>query len=972
MLIFNSKIEKPEYLEELLVGRKKTIDVLEKEVTNCVKNSNNIQYLLVGNRGCGKTHLLRVLYNRISINETISNNIKIAYLAEEEIGIDSFFALLVRIIESFIRWSDNLEEKEDWRLKIDSLKIINPSDREENAKKMIISSLQGKQLFILAENINEIFTGMKPKGQARLRDFIQRTDKVNFIATSQTLFSDIQNEDKPFHNFFQIVHLKRLNEKQTKTLLVKMATIEKANDLIEHLSTPQGNGQARAIHFLSEGNHRLIALFFEFLKSDIKSNLTEPFLQTLDKLKPYYESFLRHLPPQQQKIVQFLAIKHQPQLGSTIAKECFLTPGGTSKQMNELKNKGFVDAHRIGRDNKYELTEPMMRYCIELTNNRDGIIGMFARFISILYSDAEIINKYLTIKYQLTNSCDTEYFQNQEEELNIYRKAGINQTQCIEHIEKIISKIEDKCTRSAIVKIMMDIHKTHSKCSVSTDNCECNLFLNKNTSIDAILKIFIARLISYSYVREAFHLVYHSNTSSLNNDESTTTSIFFVKCLYEANFKGNTIHHYLNKLLELQNDILSTKLINVLIESQFKGNKQAIYDLTKDERAILAFIDNKGDTQPLPQEMLDIHTETSNSKIEELYKLLIAKFPNDAETHIRYASFLSNQDRSEEAEKHIIIAIEQEPQNAEFKYNYANFSNSGSKEYSFTKNLFLEAIKLKPTSERYWLGYVSFIESYEKSEAKKTYQEMEKSFPDSVDVLLNHSSFLFENNEFSPAIKKLNRLIENNTENIAAYELLGNIYTETNKFNKAIQQYSTALEFDKNDYEIITKRGIAYFENKDYKLALNDFRTVTSMFNEEEIEMCLTHKFTPVIISIFNLYILGIINNKKKDIKLASKHLDNNNLPAYLLWAYTLLKHVHSSISELYNSESLTLILTQLNSIFPTEKIEFDFSLLFSWITSTESKRISHETKDYLIELFDKIQNNTVKKSIITKKPQPK
>ena len=125
---------------------------------------------------------------------------------------------------------------------------------------------------------------MKSKGQARFRDFIQRTDKINIIATSQALFTDIQNEDKPFHNFFHIIQLKRLNENETKDLLYKMAAIENEAKLLTHFSTSKVKGQVMAIHFLSEGNHRLIALFFEFLKTEIKIYLIYPFLQTLVKL----------------------------------------------------------------------------------------------------------------------------------------------------------------------------------------------------------------------------------------------------------------------------------------------------------------------------------------------------------------------------------------------------------------------------------------------------------------------------------------------------------------------------------------------------------------------------------------------------------------------------------------------------------------------------------------------------------------
>ncbi|OQX77176.1 MAG: hypothetical protein B6D64_08660 [Bacteroidetes bacterium 4484_276] len=596
MLIFNSKIEKPGYLEKLLVGRKKTVNALEKSVITGAKYYQNIQHLVIGNRGSGKTHLMRVLFNRISTNATVTNKYCIAYMAEQEIGVDSFYALIISILEAVIRWNDDLAEKKEWKSKIGVLKEIRPADREDRAKEYILSYLGEKQLLILADNINGIFEGMKLHGQARFRDFIQQTDKINIIATNRSLFADIQREDKPFHNYFHIIHLDPLTRDETKELIIKLTAIEASPELTAHLNTNKGIGQIRSIHFLSEGNHRLIAMFFEFLKADIKSNLTIPFLKTLDRLKPYYESFIQHLPPQQQKIIHFLALKHQPQLGSAIAKECFLTPGGTSKQMTELRNKGFVDAHRIGRDNKYELSGPMMRYCIQLTDGRNGIIGMFVRFITVLFSDAEIINRYLKLKCQLKEGCDEKHdYKKQAEEVLIYEKAGENQAP-IGHLRKHIESIEDEGTKSAMVKIMMKLRNLHPNCPIAEKDCTCSQLLNTNTDDDPVLKIFIIKLVSCSLYEDAYKLVHYINSNiEGRSEENVTTSIFFIKCLFKFNTNPEIIEGYLNKLLLMPTDGLTKKLISVLLESRFKGNEQTVYNLPKDERAILTFICEKGE-----------------------------------------------------------------------------------------------------------------------------------------------------------------------------------------------------------------------------------------------------------------------------------------------------------------------------------------------------------------------------------------
>lgn len=953
MLIFNSKIEKPEFLENLLVGRKKVVDVLEKSVISIAKSGENDQYLLIGNRGSGKTHLIRVLYNRISINQSVMKKMCVAYMAEEEIGIDSFFSFLLRVIEAFVRWSDNSQEKDDWGLRIDTLKELKKSEREERAKEFILTYLDKKQLLILSENINEIFQGMKAQEQGRLRDFIQQTDKINIIATSQSLFADIQREDKPFHNFFHVIHLERLKENETKDLLIKMASEENADELLRHFKTFKGKGQIKAIHFLSEGNHRLIALFFEFLKTDIKSDLSGPFLKTLDQLKPYYESFIRHLPPQQQKIIQFLAKKHQPQLGSTITKECFLTPGGTSKQMHELQNKGFVDAHRIGRDNKYELTEPMMRYCIELTENRDGIIGMFARFISVLYSDSEIINKYLRLKYLSGKDCKDDHDYNNAEELSIYIKAGEEHTQNLTHIESIIKRIKDSKTKDATVKIMMLIRDLYSNCSIRTEDCTCNQFLNKPIDTDSILKTIIVKLVSFSLYEEAFYIV--TNIKGDSESENITIPVFFLKCLFKTNAKKDVVENYLEKLSNIETDKLTHKLLSVLVKIQ-KGDKQAIYELTKDERVILEFIDKKGKVSPMSSLMLDIRTTLSKDDKESLFKQLLSDNPANAENHISYANFLSSNNSVEDAEKHYLEAIKLEPDNAEHKYTYGLFLHFDLDNDKLSAKYLKKAIENNTDSQKYWLRYASVVNNSDKAAAQKAFQKMELLFPTSSLIFEKYGKFLYINKEYDVAIEKLEKAIELDNENDDAYELQGDILMKKNKYDIAIEKYSKALIINDSNYTALLGRGMAYFDSAKYKDALKDFEEVIQDVDEQSLIEGINHEINFVIMMVFNLYILGIINNKKKDIKLAKKYLDNSKLSAELNWAYTLINHIELIISNSQEESDAINFINKLNKIFDTKNARYSFQPLTKWIESNKSKRFTKNKKEYLQFLFSKIE----------------
>lgn len=960
MLIFSSKIESPQHLEELLVGRKDIVDAIERSVILAFASNLNAHYLLVGARGSGKTHIIHVLFNRLSKNQAFNEKAAIAYMAEEEIGIDSLFSLFIRIFDAFIRWGNNPEEKIVWNDKITILKNLKYHEREDKAKEYLLQYLGHRKLLLLIENINDVFSGMKLTGQSRLRDFIQQYEKVNIIATSQVLFPEIQNEDKPFHNFFQITHLDRLGEEETKLLLSAFARTEGPLEIETHFQTNQGAGQMKSIHFLSGGNHRLIALFYEFLKNDFKSDMAEPFLKTLDKLKPYYESFIRYLPPQQQKIVHFLAIKHQPQFGSVITKECFMSPGGTSKQLNELQNKGFVESIKIGRDNKYELAEPMMRFCIELTENRDGIIGMLARFITVLYSDTEIINKYLRLKYLPTYYChDVSQMRNHYDEITIYEKAGEDKKESLRHLEHFIQQIEDESAKDALIKITMIAHDRFINCPYVNESCPCNIIMVNDVSDDKVWKIFISELIKYSLYKEAFSVVEQILTNATQNkNENLTIPILFVASSLKLNNDKNSNKEFIRKLLKLSIDDFSRRLIAVMYDFEIQGEQKSIYNLTKDERSILDYIQKNIGHYHYPPEILDIRCENNNDRKEQLYKQSLGKYPNESFLLNDYAGFLAKNGKIEEAEEYYLKSIEHNPDEPELTDDYGSFLLSKKKDIQLAKKYFLKSIELDTKSIYFWSQYVDLLEDHEKNipEAEKIYKKMMKLFPNSSDILQNYGIFQYYNGHPHKAVEYLTKSLNINSLNDCAYYFLGRVYYYLGDYNKAIENYSESLNIDPNHNAPYFDRSISYLDLFDYKKAEKDLMKFLNSLTKKSILEGINKENYPICISTLNLFIIGVINNKKSLISKSLQFFEAANLSPELEYINNLLKHIKDILFRTDQSFEFDYTIKKLTRIKSTSLKDYSFSNLITWLLSDNSSRIDGHKKTYLIKLLKKFK----------------
>jgi hypothetical protein len=199
-----------------------------------------------------------------------------------------------------------------------------------------------------------------------------------------------------------------------------MALSENDDELIQFLETHDGKGHLEAIHQFTKGNHRLLLVFFDFLKAEFRSNLSDVFLKSIDELKPYYDSFLKSLSPQQQKIVQYLSLQRNPQKGAEIGRNCFLDKSTTSKQLSELQRLGFINpVNEKGRDKYYEISEPMLRVCIEIGEDRNGIIKLFVNLLGQIYSKEQLRDK--TLYYNFMGQYQPEHIRKiYQEESEIY------------------------------------------------------------------------------------------------------------------------------------------------------------------------------------------------------------------------------------------------------------------------------------------------------------------------------------------------------------------------------------------------------------------------------------------------------------------------------------------------------------------------------------------------------------------------
>jgi len=271
----------PEILEKTLVGRLDLVDRLEELVIDGAGGPNKHQRLIIGFRGSGKTHVLRVLHNRLWSNEELKKHLMIIFLLEDELGVASFLDFVVRLLRAILRW---YPEKKELATGLEEIYDLPPDRQESRAVQLLLRSTGSKDIIIIMENLGITFHNKKGfglNGQQALRDLVQKHPHFMIFASSQALAESIKNEEAPFYGFFKIIHLRRLTLHEAMAFLTTMASAYWNQEVVSFLNTPQGRGRMRAIYEFTGGNHRLLVVFYEFLISDSVAKLSDLFFKLL-------------------------------------------------------------------------------------------------------------------------------------------------------------------------------------------------------------------------------------------------------------------------------------------------------------------------------------------------------------------------------------------------------------------------------------------------------------------------------------------------------------------------------------------------------------------------------------------------------------------------------------------------------------------------------------------------------------------
>lgn len=388
--VFTPSRTDPKDLEYINVQREDILQHAVERVRDSALTGSKHHQLFVGPRGSGKTHLITLIVHRVGQDAELNERLRVAWLNEDE--------TCTTLLELLLKVHGALEKRYPKEYSEEALAPVfdrKPDQALKFVQKHLLDTLVDRTLLIVAENLDAIFEGLGDAGQKKLRAFLQEHPRFSLVASAQKLVDDLADRRSPFFGFFQTEHLKPLHVGEATELLRKIAQLQGAEEVAQFLVTSRGRARVRALHHLSGGNHRIYLVLSQFITKDGIDDLVIPFQKMMDELTPYYQERMRWLPPLQRKIVEYLCTCETTVPVKDIARRLFSTPQTISSQLQELREKGYLESNQRGREALYEISEPLMRICIEVKDNQNyEPLRLLVDFLRIWYEDSDLDKRF--------------------------------------------------------------------------------------------------------------------------------------------------------------------------------------------------------------------------------------------------------------------------------------------------------------------------------------------------------------------------------------------------------------------------------------------------------------------------------------------------------------------------------------------------------------------------------------------------
>ena len=386
--IYNPANQTPDELIKNFVVRTKIFREIFDDVANSDMKYPEQHYIIQGVRGQGKTTLLLRLAYEIDKNKSLRQRIIPIVFNEEQYNITRLFKLWESTTEYLAELGDIHGLYDEMQ------KFENDDAYEGRCFQILEHALQKhkRKLILFIDNIDEMLTKFSKKEHGRLREVFVESPELRIIGASSVTLEFHYDYGQPFYQFFKMPQLKGLGTEETKALLLQLGEHYKRNRVKDIVNNQPG--RVEALRRITGGVIRTIIILFDIFVDDTSGTAFKDLEKTLDTVTPLYKHRMDKLSPQQQEIVDFVALEWDAVGTKEIAEKTKLASKAVSAQLKQLGKYHIIEKAKTGTKNYlYRISERFFNiwYLMRLGRKWDERrVRFLVEFLQIWCDDQEL------------------------------------------------------------------------------------------------------------------------------------------------------------------------------------------------------------------------------------------------------------------------------------------------------------------------------------------------------------------------------------------------------------------------------------------------------------------------------------------------------------------------------------------------------------------------------------------------------
>jgi TPR repeat protein len=408
--IYNPANQTPQELIDGFVIRTEEFKKLFHDIKTSTMQNPEQHYIVQGPRGSGKTTLLLRLAYEIERDTKLSQWLLTVRFNEEQYDVRR----LERLWEKVIDYLDSEKYPEFKGLNDKREELEYNDEYEERCLSLLLEALRAskKKIILFIDNIGDMLDKFKERDQNRFRETLLTCPDIRIIGASARMLEHTYDYGKPFFEFFKIVQLKGLNKKETMNLLRALGSLHNTKSMDDIIA--KAPGRIETLRRLTGGIPRTIVLLFEIFLDDSNGDSILDLEKILDRVTPFYKERMDDLSPQQQDIMDFMALTWDGVSTKEISERTRIESKAVSSQLQELEKYGLI--HTIetrSKNNLYQLSERFFNIWYLMRNGsrkEKNRVKWLVRFFECWFNERDIIERAERHLVALTSRiCEPKY-----------------------------------------------------------------------------------------------------------------------------------------------------------------------------------------------------------------------------------------------------------------------------------------------------------------------------------------------------------------------------------------------------------------------------------------------------------------------------------------------------------------------------------------------------------------------------------